>query len=87
MIYTRTASVADTLTKTVRLPVSGKAKKVAEYGVRRIAERVYRRVADAPSTDVAYTMLADESRSSGAGDYFVFAGVIVRTDALTALHD
>jgi len=32
-------------------------------------------------------MLADESRSSGAGDYFVFAGVIVRTDALTALHD
>jgi len=48
MIYTRTASVADTLTKTVRLLVSRKAKKVAEYGVRRIAERVYRRVADVP---------------------------------------
>jgi hypothetical protein len=32
-------------------------------------------------------MLADESRSSGAGDFFVFAGVIVRTAALPALDD
>lgn len=34
-----------------------------------------------------YTMLADESRSSGAGDFFVFAGVIVRTDHLTVIDD
>jgi hypothetical protein len=31
-------------------------------------------------------MLADESRSSGAGDFFVFAGVIVRTDLLNDVH-
>jgi hypothetical protein len=34
-----------------------------------------------------YSMLSDESRSSGAGDFFVFAGVIVRTELLMELHD
>ena len=36
---------------------------------------------------MAYTLLADESRSSGEGDFFVFAAVIVKTHLLTALHD